>query len=173
VASGEELVVVAALPLVSLPVLMLLLLFMLKIPAVLLRYFVVAAADAVAVAAATVVAHAPALAIVVAATTAADAIGVVGATANAASVVSAAHAPAVVTLPPAYPSRHFSILTALEAAPPPPSPPRVAAPLPLRHPGFGDTCCSYYSQFSYDFSSDCAHLLSQTLTIAHHFLLRC
>ena len=67
-----------------------------------------------------------------------------GVVAVVAGVIVADHAPDAATLPPAHPSRHLPNLLALVAVAPPPSPPRVTAPLPLRHLKSGDTCCSSF-----------------------------
>ena len=135
-ALGEELVFVVALPLVLLPVLMLLSLLPLKIQAV------TKSADANVDDAFVVV-------FVVAVDVAVDAVVDVDTVAAAADdvviVVVADPAPDAATLPPAH--RHLPNLPAHVADAPPPSPPRVADPLPLRHPKSGDTCCSSFRSY--------------------------
>jgi hypothetical protein len=135
VALGEELVGVAALPLVLLPGLLLLLLLLLKIQAVLLRYFVVVVV--VVVDAFVAVASVVAATFVVASNVVVKVVAIVAG-------VAANPDPDAATLPPAHPSCHLPNLLALVAAPPSFSPPRVAAPLPLRHPKSGDTCFNFF-----------------------------
>ena len=118
---------------------------LLKIQAALLRYFVVVAVVVVVDVVTVVVDVVTVVVVVVVACDVVDVdVDVVVVVVVAAIVVAADPAPDAATLPPAHPSRHLPNLPALVVSAPAPSSPRVAAPLPLRHPKSGDTCCSSF-----------------------------